>query len=101
DLSSPISAFVRERCVVGLDYAETKDVLWTAWKAWCEEEGRSPGAKAIFGKNLHALGFKSARPHDGEKRVYFFNGIALGPGGPGGTSSVSGQTGHLMREHVV
>jgi putative DNA primase/helicase len=56
DLSSPISAFVRERCVVGPDYAETKDVLWTAWKAWCEEEGRSPGTKAIFGKNLHALG---------------------------------------------
>lgn len=37
DLSSPISAFVRDRCLVGGDRRVEVAALWTAWKTWCED----------------------------------------------------------------
>ena len=49
DLSSPISAFIRDRCVVGRQTVKV-DALWAAWKTWCEEDNRPPGTKAVFGR---------------------------------------------------
>ena len=54
DLSSPVTTFVRERCVVGRDYQVEVDRLWSAWKSWCQIENRAPGTKVLLGRDLHA-----------------------------------------------
>ena len=44
DLSSPVSAFVREVCEVGPDCAVEVNELYRQWKLWCLESGRNrPG----------------------------------------------------------
>ena len=54
DLSSPVSAFIRDACDVGEDNGVEVDALWTAWKSWCEGENRHPGTKAGLGRDLKA-----------------------------------------------
>jgi putative DNA primase/helicase len=79
DLSSPISAFLRERCIVGRHEVEV-DTLWGAWKTWCSEDNRHPGTKAIFGRDLRAAvpTLKKRRPRsdDGE-RDHVYQGLGL------------------------
>jgi putative DNA primase/helicase len=101
DLSSPISAFIRDRCLVGR-YAVKVDALWAAWKSWCEGDNRHPGTKAVFGRDLRAAvpTLKRARPRDAEDRDYVYEGICvrnttpdLGPLGPDGDSGGVGPSG--------
>src|SRR5262249_34438213 len=40
DLSSPIGAFVRDRCEVGPEHEVFVSDLFNAWKSWCEKKGR-------------------------------------------------------------
>jgi P4 family phage/plasmid primase-like protien len=81
DLSSPVGAFVRERCVV--DSAARVEVgeLFREWKAWCEEHGRKePGTEHTFGRDLRAVvpALDSQRPwKGGEKRKRVYVGIRL------------------------
>jgi putative DNA primase/helicase len=79
DLSSPISAFIRDRCVVGSDYTVTVDALWLVWKSWCEGDNRHPGTRAVFGRDLRAVvpTLKRARPRDANDREYTYAGIGL------------------------
>ena len=76
DLSSPIGAFVRDRCQLGTDCNIERSLLFEAWKNWCDEQGKAhPGDAATFGRNLHAavpsLGDAQKRTSDGERiRVY-------------------------------
>jgi putative DNA primase/helicase len=86
DLSSPIGAFVRDLCVVGPAYDVDKNVLYAAWKAWCEEEGRRrPGTKAVFVRDLRAAvpGVTPVRPRDGDRRRRLLHGIDLAENHPG------------------
>jgi putative DNA primase/helicase len=82
DLSSPVGAFIRDRCTTGPDLVISKAELWTAWKTWCEDEGMSPGTKANLLKDVYAA-VPSARPtkprdeDDGEARVPSVAGLAL------------------------
>jgi putative DNA primase/helicase len=80
DLSSPVSAFIRNRCVTGHQHEVGVDVLWAAWKSWCIEENRHPGTKEIFGRDLRAAlpTLKKRRPRtaDGE-RDHLYQGVAL------------------------
>ncbi len=107
DLSSPISAFLRDRCVVGAHYTIKVDALWTTWKSWCEDEHRHPGTRAVFGRDLRAAipTLKRARLRDEDDRIYSYEGVGLrgdyiaedlgplgtdarsGPGGPSGPSN--------------
>jgi putative DNA primase/helicase len=83
DAVSPISTFVRERCVVGPDHEVGVDRLFQAWRDWCQEEGRDhPGTKAAFAKNLRAVVPKvhKGRPHVDDQREYRYTGIALREG---------------------
>jgi putative DNA primase/helicase len=79
DLSSPISAFVRDRCVV--DPAEIALIasLYSAWKSWCEEQGRDyTGTVATFGRELNAAlpGLDVVQPREyNRKRCY--QGVGL------------------------
>ncbi len=83
ELSTPIVGFVRQCCALEHgpnDWAHT-DVLWEAWKAWCETEGKSsPGEKSTFVRNLRAayprITVRRNRAPTG-RRVKVFYGIRL------------------------
>ena len=79
DLSSPISAFVRDWCKRGASESVLVDDLWSAWKEWCEDENRHPATKAVFGRNLKAAvpTLRKTRPRDGEERSHGYDGIGL------------------------
>ena len=80
DLSSPVGAFVRDRCVIDPARHVTKDSLWADWKDWCSSEGREhAGTKAVFMRDLSAAfpGLRTSRPKIGEKRVHVCEGIDL------------------------
>jgi putative DNA primase/helicase len=81
DLSSPIGAFVRDRCDVGSECAILVDALYDAWKNWCEASGKMHVTdKATFGRDLSALlpGVRKTRPRaeDGG-RAHVYTGIEL------------------------
>lgn len=85
DASSPIGAFVRERCELRPDEWIAKASIFNAWCDWCREEGRNPGELAAFARALHAAapGISATRGRDENgKRYQRFNGIrlALEPG---------------------
>jgi len=53
--SSPVGAFVRERCEIGPGKRIWVGDLYEAWKTWCEQEGRSMvTTKQTFGRDLSA-----------------------------------------------
>ncbi len=86
DLSSPIGAFIRERCEVGPGYEVPVKDLFAAWKAWCEEKGRKEhGTEQIFGRDLRAAlpQLDDRRPRDGEGRTRVYVGLRLAPGNAG------------------
>lgn len=78
DLTSPVGAFVRERCVVGPGERVEVDELYAAWKSWCEQHGRKePGTQETFGKDLRAVvhGLVKERPRTSEGRIHVYTGI--------------------------
>ena len=81
DLTSPVGAFVRDRCVVGQGHSVLVDHMFDAWKRWCESQGRGhPGTKATFGRDLRAAvpGLKVSQYRDAERnRERHYEGIAL------------------------
>ena len=80
DLASPVSAFVRDRCVIDPIREVDKDALWTDWKDWCVGEGRDrAGTKAVFYRDLHAAypGLVERKLRDGDRRIRVYEGIDL------------------------
>lgn len=80
DLSSPISAFVRDRCVVGPAYRTPVDDLFAAWRTWCEANGRKEaGTIQTFGRDLLAAlpQIRRVRPQVGDERYRGYEGIGL------------------------
>src|SRR5262249_29202406 len=54
-LSSPIKAFIRDYCEVGVGFEANANDLWKLYGFWSTEEGRSgAGAKEWFSRNLHS-----------------------------------------------
>ena len=102
DLSSPISAFIRDTCLVGPNQV-TAETLWAAWKAWCEGDNRHPGTKVVFGRDLKAAvpTVKRVRLRTDQNRPYVYEGIGLrqhsgvdpGPLGPNGDHHAAGPSG--------
>ncbi len=85
DLSSPVSSFIREHCVLSPALFTSVDDLFTRWKEWCAKQGRDkPGTVAVFGRNLLAAApaLKRARPGNDESRVRGYQGIGLCPAAP-------------------
>jgi putative DNA primase/helicase len=81
DSTSPISAFIRDECVLGPEYSVGIADLYNAWRNWCLAKGREKyaGDEHTFGRKLNeAVPRLSQGQHreDG-KRSRHYNGIAL------------------------
>jgi putative DNA primase/helicase len=82
DSSSPIGAFVRERCEIGAAYCVSVNDVFNAWTGWCITQGREhAGTAQTFGRDLRAAvpGLKTARPREGIGRVREYQGLRLAP----------------------
>jgi putative DNA primase/helicase len=80
DAVSPISAFLRDRCMRGPEYEVPVDRLYEVWREWCLEQGRDhPGPKSTFAKNLHSVApeVRKSRPRIDGTRGYVYVGIGL------------------------
>lgn len=78
---SPVGAFVRERCQVGVAYTTPSDDLYREWRSWCEETGRKePGNRdeffRLFKAAVPGARRKQRRTEDG--RVWYYTGIRVG-----------------------
>lgn len=77
DLGSPVGAFIRDRCVVGVGHRAWMDDLYNAWKVWCEQDGRNAvSTRQSFGRDLMAAAPGVARRR-GTGMVSFYEGIGL------------------------
>jgi putative DNA primase/helicase len=81
DLASPVSAFVRERCVRDPNAIVSRDELYAAWSDWAVLSGHHPGAKSTFGRDLRAVvpGIKDSHLRFGDKRIWCYSHIGLLP----------------------
>lgn len=78
---SPIKAFLLERCTVGPDHRVPTDLLFDAWKSWCDLSGRDhKGTKETFARNLLAAvpGLRQTRPWINGVKVRMYLGVKLG-----------------------
>lgn len=81
DLASPIGAFIRDCCLVQPGLTVFCDDIFTTWKLWGEEQGRTkPGTRQTFGRDLRAAipGIKivQLRTDDGRRRRAY-EGVAV------------------------
>lgn len=78
DLVSPVSAFVRDRCVVGT-YEVLVDDLYAAWRVWADDNGHRAGSAQTFGRDLRAVvpGLAMVRPRVEGSRQRSYRGIGL------------------------
>jgi putative DNA primase/helicase len=59
DLSSPIGAFIRQRCEVAPGRTVECNKLFDGWRTWCQDNNRDNiGTVQVFGRDLNA-----ALPH--------------------------------------
>jgi putative DNA primase/helicase len=79
DLSSPVSAFVRERCTLGVDEQIAVDDLYQAYRDWCADGEYPRTSKAVFGRDLRAAypNLRKGRPRAGGNRIQVYSGVAL------------------------
>ena len=79
DLVSPISAFLRDECVLDKNAFVVFDDLWRAWRAWCDDEGRPSGSRQMFARNLRARvpTLHVTNTRDGNRRRREYGGIGL------------------------
>jgi putative DNA primase/helicase len=77
DLSSPVSAFIRDCCIVREGNRIAVDALYAQWKQWCDREGRQMvTSKQTFGRDLTAA-VPSVKRRRGTGQESFYDGIAL------------------------
>lgn len=84
DLSSPIGAFLRDCCVVGKGESVESAELFSAWKSWCDDQGRKEyGTMETFGRDLRAVSPLISRTRrriqseTSSKRTYLYKGARL------------------------
>ncbi|MFN7784370.1 MAG: phage/plasmid primase, P4 family [Lysobacterales bacterium] len=79
-LSSPISSFIADECVVEAWASIERLALFNAWREWCNAHGvKEAGTEANFGKKLRAAlpNLGSKRGASGGSRVRMHTGIRL------------------------
>jgi putative DNA primase/helicase len=83
DLTSPVTAFIADCCVLSPEFRTPIETLFDAWSEWCKQNGRrEPGTRQSFGRDLLAAvpALRSVRPRDGESRYRGYDGIGLAAG---------------------
>jgi putative DNA primase/helicase len=77
ELASPVRSFARRMCNVGPGFRVATDVLYQAWRVWCECEGwSSASTRASFGRDL-AAAFPEVKRRRGTDEERFYEGIGL------------------------
>jgi putative DNA primase/helicase len=80
DLSSPIGAFVRERCEIGWTFNANVNDVFSAWLEWCESQHREhTGTVQSFGRDLSAAvaGLKTVQKGPRGEQVRVYQGLRL------------------------
>lgn len=81
DLASPVSAFIRDCCRVGAGEQVEKSILFSAWRRWCEQQGRSQfvGTLPSFCRDVLAVlpGVRGVRLRVEGGRSQAFGGISI------------------------
>lgn len=80
DQTSPVRAFITERCILGLERQIECASLYRAFTEWLHAHGHRLMSSSTFGSDLFALGegIEKARPRDGgDKRLWVYTGITL------------------------
>ena len=80
NLSSPITAFIRELCTLRPALSISKDALYAAYRKWCQAQGQSHvETQPTFGRNLRAaLPFiGDSRIGTGTERDTIYRGVSL------------------------
>jgi putative DNA primase/helicase len=83
DLAAPVAAFCRDACEVGPDRSVEVDVIYTAYRTWCDDNGHRKATKQTFGRNLRAafpqVRIKQSREGDWRQnvRVRTYEGIEI------------------------
>jgi putative DNA primase/helicase len=79
DLVSPVAAYVRDNCEVGIGHEIPIAGLYADWKTWCDDNGHKPGTNQTFGRDLRAVipHLRVVRPNDEGSRVRHFQGVRL------------------------
>lgn len=81
DLSSPVLAFLRDRCKIENGPQISCDFLYDEWKRWCADQARDHvGTKQSFGRELRAAvpSLKVIRPREGDGNQHrLYDGIKV------------------------
>lgn len=80
DMSSPISTFLRDCCIVDPNAMVSKSDLFRAWRAWCEEVNeKNVGVREMFGRNLRAAvpSLQTCQPRGDGRRIESWRGVGL------------------------
>lgn len=91
DLASPVSAFLRDRCVVGPAHRVDRDDIYRAWTKWTEEQGwSSPGDRSSLGRQLRSVipTIRDVRSQVGSTRMRHYKGLRLLGENEGGDAAV-------------
>jgi putative DNA primase/helicase len=80
ETSSPIGEFVQEKCIVDPGAWVDRNLVFSAWREWCKEQGMEhSGTKSRFGKLLSAAvpGLGRSQPRDFGTRTNLYTGLRL------------------------
>lgn len=80
DLAAPVSAFVRDRCVLGSDRSVDRADLYRAYREWSDDRGYPRRNAAVFGRDLKAAHpqIQRSQPRKGDDaRADLYVGIDL------------------------
>jgi putative DNA primase/helicase len=78
-MSSPVSAYVRDRLEIDPGLCEKTEAVFDDWKSWCEARNRKPGSEQGLGKLLRAVipGLTTTQPNEEGVRHRQYEGVKL------------------------
>jgi len=79
DVASPISKFLKDKCVIRPEVYTPCARLFKHWQDWCAIEGHHPGAQNKFGVKLMAAvpGLKKTQKMTDGVRTTFYGGVGI------------------------
>jgi len=67
--------FVEDKCRTGIDYRVQSNILYMAYKTWCDNNGHKPQSSTSLAEDWRRLGFEKYRAGG----LSFWRGIGLLP----------------------